>query len=132
MVRAIAQCPICGDPLRVSELACEGCGTTIRNTFHPCRFCGLSLDHAAFLETFLRNRGNLSGAASDLGLSFPTVSRRLDSLLDALGMRAMEQGGGARTGHVMRDRETSRRRILEMLDRGDITADDATRRIREL
>jgi hypothetical protein len=132
MARAIARCPVCEDALRVTELACDGCGTTVRNRFEQCRFCGISLDHAAFLEVFLRNRGNLSGVASDLGLSFPTVSRRLDGLLTYLGLRSQTVAPSGILAPAGRDRDTARKRILEMLDRGDITADDATRRIRDI
>ncbi len=130
MARPLAECPICGSGLRVTELSCSECSTVIRNAFEPCRFCALSRDHAALLESFLRSRGNVSSMASEMGVSFPTAARRLDGLLEALGLRGADLVRSTPRSRPEQDR--CRREILEQLDRGDITAEEATRRIRDI
>jgi hypothetical protein len=100
----------------------------IRNAFEPCRFCALSRDQAELLDTFLRSRGNVSSMASEMGVSFPTAARRLDGLLETLGLRTTgDVRPEARDGG---QQDRARRRILEQLDHGEITAEEATRRIR--
>jgi hypothetical protein len=66
-----------------------------------------------------------------MGLSHPTVNKRLDALLAALGLREEEETPLAPCVRV-HSRDNDRRRILEMLDRGEISAEEATRRLREL
>lgn len=128
MLRPIRDCPVCGGELHVSELSCRSCGTSIRNAFDPCRFCCLMEEQSAFLSAFLRNRGNLTSTAAELGMSPPTAGRRLDGLLEALGLERRERGETSSA----ENRSLLQRRILEQLDRGEITAEEATRRIREL
>ena len=102
MRRTPTQCPVCDLPLSISELRCRGCGTTLRGEFtlSRCSFCNLPPDQLKFLELFLRCRGNLRELERTLGLSYPTVRARLDSLhLDsqhvvqrAIGGRVVARG----------------------------------------
>lgn len=131
MNRMLSKCPVCAGDLFVSEMVCSGCSTRIESRFERCLFCSLSPEHLQFLETFLRCRGNLSGVGAEMGLSHPTVNKRLDALLAALGLREEEETPLPPPVRV-NGRDSDRRRILEMLDRGDITAEEATRRLREL
>jgi hypothetical protein len=124
MNRTLAKCPVCGDSLHVTELACDSCETRIHGVFGACRFCSLPPDQEQFLELFLRNRGNLTGVGAELGVSHPTVAKRLDAVLAALDLAAEDSRSLLR--------EDERARIIEMLDRGEISAEDATRRLREL
>ena len=66
-------------------------------------------------ELFLRCRGNLRDVERTLGLSYPTVRARLDALLATLGY----------TLAVSPDTGEQRREILEALDAGRVTADEA-------
>lgn len=132
VIHVLSTCPVCHGKLRITELACSTCQTVIRNSFEPSRFCALTPEQVRLLEAFLRNRGNLTGTASELGVSTPTVGRRLDGILQQLELR--KQGGVEPAIPPARQREVQdrRREILEQLDRGEITAEEATRRIREM
>lgn len=81
-----------------------------------------------FLELFLSSRGNLSSVGEEMGISYPTVSKRLDAVLNTLGLHA-DNGHAVIPAPVL---DAGRSKILEMLDRGEITADEATRRLQEL
>ena len=149
MERFLSRCPICHEALHVTELACRHCETSFRGAFARCAFCGLPAEHREFVELFLRHRGNLSSVGSELGLSYPTVAKRLDAALSALGIGGPEgafaaaPAESAAVGRVPagtseggaappNGKDAARRTILEMLDRGEIDADEATRRLSEL
>ena len=129
MNRLLASCPVCGGRMTVSELSCSGCTTTVRSTFEACRFCGLSREQMEFLELFLSTRGNLSSVGEEMGISYPTVSKRLDAVLSTLGLGYENAMPAVPAAPVM---DAGRSRILEMLDRGEITAEEATRRLQGL
>jgi len=127
----LAKCPVCAGPLHVTELSCGACQTRVQSAFETCRFCRLSPEHLQFLEVFLRNRGNLSRVGEEMDISYPTVDKRLDAALTALGLI---EANAAPPPPERRPngRDHDRRQILEMLDRGEITAEEATRRLKEL
>jgi hypothetical protein len=93
------------------------------------------------VELFLRSRGNLSSVGEELDTSYPTVTRRLDAVLAALRINGAA-GHGRANGLATEQHEppvqpappdeSERLQILEMLDRGEITAEEATRRLKEL
>ena len=117
MRRTPTQCPVCDLPLSIAELRCRGCGTALRGEFtlSRCSFCNLPPEQLKFLELFLRCRGNLRELERTLGLSYPTVRARLDSLLASLGYTAEES----------EDLADQRREILEALEAGSLTPDEA-------
>ena len=130
MAKLLTGCPVCSGTLHPTELTCGGCRTRIQAVFDPCGFCRLSEDQAQFVALFLRNRGNITAMSEDLGISHPTVTRRLDAVLAVL------TGGVTPTAEQadreVETRDSGRKEILAMLDRGDITAEEATRKLREL
>jgi hypothetical protein len=124
MRRTPTQCPVCDLPLTIAELRCRGCGTTLRGEFplSRCAFCDLPAEQLRFLELFLRCRGNLRELERTLGLSYPTVRARLDTLLAHLGYTSTEPADSA----------DQRREILEALDSGSLTADEAIAQLEAL
>ncbi|MBX3119509.1 MAG: DUF2089 domain-containing protein [Fimbriimonadaceae bacterium] len=118
--------PISGKPLYVSELACEESGVTIRGRFAIPPYAQLDPDQAHFLETFLRCRGMLSSMEKELGVSYPTVRARLDALLQALDLKPIKDD--TKTKEKLEERK---RKILDDLEAGKISADEAKRKIKE-
>jgi hypothetical protein len=117
MRRTVSQCPVCDSPLSITELRCRGCGTALRGEFPltRCDFCALPPEQLKFLELFLRCRGNMRDVERTLGLSYPTVRARLDALLAELGYTPAESP----------PIEDQRREIVEALNAGTLTADEA-------
>ena len=78
-------CPNCGGKLTVNRLICTDCQAEypIKETLSPYDF--LNTSQAAFLETFLKCRGNLKSVGEALDMSYPTVKKNFDDLLIALG-----------------------------------------------
>lgn len=123
MPQAPGKCPVCGHDLEVVRLQCTSCGTAVEGHFELSKFNRLDPEQLAFLELFLKARGNIKEVERELGLSYPTVRSRLDALLVALGYAVESE----------QKTETSRRRreILDALDAGKIGADEALRLLRE-
>ena len=120
----LGKCPVCGESLDVTRLACRSCGTAIEGRFDTCKFCRLTPEHRAFVDVFIKNRGNIKEVEKELGISYPTVRNRLDAVIAALGYRvdepATEKG----------DAGAERKAIVEALARGEMSADDAVKRLR--
>ena len=129
MNRALSGCPVCSTSLFVSELACGSCGTRVSGAFEACGFCRLSPEQMQFVQIFLSQRGNLSGVGGELGISYPTVAKRLDAVLSALNLNGDPSDLADQTDHHV---QQERLQILEQLDRGEITAEEATRRLKDL
>jgi hypothetical protein len=139
MAKMLTQCPVCDGELKISELTCVRCGARVQSLFDPCRFCSLPPEHLGFIEVFLRCEGNLSRVEKDLGVSYPTVRNRLTAALTALGLA----GAGAETGAQApvpiapapappEDTSARRRDALNALAKGEMSAEDAARVLREL
>jgi hypothetical protein len=131
MNRTLAKCPVCEGDLTVTELSCPSCKTSVRGEFRRCRMCSAPDEHIQFVEAFLRNRGNLTNVGIELGLSSPTVSRRLDAALRAMGLREDSENRAVVTQRRPAS-DVARRRILEALDAGEIDAEEATRRLQDM
>jgi hypothetical protein len=91
-----------------------------------CKFCQLPADQKAFAEVFIKCRGNIKEVEKELGISYPTVRSRLETLIESLGYRAQPV--------PKEDPETKERRkaILEDLNEGKITSEDAIALLRKL
>ncbi|MGI6131711.1 MAG: DUF2089 domain-containing protein [Bacillota bacterium] len=120
----LGKCPVCGESLDVTRLACRGCGTAIEGRFDTCKFCQLTPEHRAFVDVFIKNRGNIKEVEKELGISYPTVRNRLDAVIAALGYRVEEPAEEKGEAGVQR------KAIVEALARGEISADDAVKQLR--
>lgn len=140
---AIATCPVCEHELSVTRLHCAECGTTLEGRFNLGRFSRLNREQLGLLESFLRSRGNLREMERDLGLSYPTIRGRLDALVRTVGLgeprepvaeagpeAAAEPGPAAPAPASPVADPRNRRRLLERLARGEISAEEAARELR--
>ncbi len=130
--RAVSRCPACGEALEVRRLECATCGVAVEGHFPPTPYAALGPEQLAFLEVFLRARGNLREVERVLGLSYPTVRSRLDSVLESLGFGVAEGGAAEGAADEGRAPASDRRAALEALQRGEITAAEAVARLRGL
>jgi hypothetical protein len=53
------KCPSCSAPLVVTQLSCTKCETNVVGLYEINPFLRLSNESLQFLETFIRNRGNV-------------------------------------------------------------------------
>jgi hypothetical protein len=137
----IATGPACEGELAITRLHCRSCGTALEGEFGVGRFGRLSREQLALLESFLRSRGNLKDLERELGISYPTVRGRVESLLRALGLAdgdapaptEDDEPVAADAPNPSTDAAAElRHAILERLARREISADDAAAALRDL
>jgi hypothetical protein len=133
----IATCPVCAGELAISRLHCRTCGTTLEGEFGVGRFGKLTREQLALLESFLRSRGNLKEMERALGISYPTVRARVESLVQALGLADGQEAqpldddeGDSATDST--PRAVGRRIILERLAKNEIDSATAAEALRAL
>lgn len=126
MNRFVSKCPVCENPLMVTRLHCPQCDTQIEGTFNPPvnPLSQLTPEQAAFLLNFVRFEGRFTRLEQELHLSYPTLRNRLNEIIRALGYEPGRE-------EVMPTRPVSeeRRRILEMLENGEISFEEAQLRL---
>ena len=113
MRKILERCPSCGGGLEITQLNCTSCETVIQGRYQPCPFCKLSPESTGFLLTFVRCRGNVKEMERELGISYWTVRRRVDELIQELGVQATPVEGDV--AELELD-------ILEQVSRGEISA----------
>lgn len=124
MRKILEQCPSCGGALEVTRLSCTRCETVVTGRFQPCRFCQLPPASVQFLEAFVKSRGNVKEMERELGISYWTIRSQLNELIQELGFEvetAQED-----------ELKTRRREILEQVDRGELSAGEATEQLAKL
>jgi hypothetical protein len=114
--KLITRCPFCGDELAITRLSCCGCTTQIDSQLEIPLFFRLPQDLQNFVLTFLRCQGKIRDVEKELGISYPTVCKRLDLVNELLG----NKGSPA-----------DRTQILEQLERGEISVQEATQLLKE-
>ena len=122
MRKVLEQCPSCGGNIEITRLSCTQCETAVTGRFAPCRFCGLAPDTVQFLETFVRNRGNVKEMERDLGISYWTIRNRINDLIAELGFETEEEDDATRQRHE----------ILAKVDRGELAAGEAAELLSQL
>jgi hypothetical protein len=109
--KLVSRCPFCEGKLEISSLGCVQCDTSIETTLPIPAFFRLPPDLQEFVMIFLRCQGKIRDVEKELGISYPTVIKRLDLVNVLLGNQAAPSG---------------RKDILEQLERGEITVQEAT------
>ena len=115
------KCPSCDGKLVVTELCCADCKTSIKGTFDLPEFSLLSHEEEYFLRVFLAARGNIKEVERQLNISYPTVKSKLENLLSKLGL-----------GDLRKEVKKRRLEIVEKLERGEISALEAIKLLKEL
>jgi hypothetical protein len=119
-----SKCPLCDGQVVVTKIYCRECDTTIEGRFSVGPFANLTTEQIKFIQTFVRYEGKISHMEDELSLSYPTIRNRLHEVIRAMGY---EPGGEL----IPRLSDDERQRILEELDQGEISIEDAMQSLRE-
>lgn len=111
-------CPYCGGRMEVERLRCCQCKIAVEGQIALPRLARLSPDDREFIELFVKSSGSLKAVAAKLGISYPTVRARLDRVIAALEREETAE-------------HDSRRQILDELEAGRISVDEAIKQLRE-
>jgi len=112
------KCPSCSAPLVVTQLSCTRCETNVVGLYEINPFLRLSNESLQFLESFIRNRGNVKEMERETTESYWVIRRRLDEVIAELGYEV----------EPVEDELSARRQeILGRLSQGEIDVKEATR-----
>ena len=117
--KVITNCPVCSETLKITKLHCSHCHTTIENEFELSKLASLSSDQLHFAEVFLTCRGNIKEVEKELGISYPTVRGKLTDIISALGYEQKKKS------------DIDERKVVTMLENGEITPEEAIKLLKE-
>jgi hypothetical protein len=103
-----------GELFTVERVRLTGSGVAIEGSFELPPLARLTAEDQVFVTAFLRSHGSIKEMEQLFGVSYPTVKNRLASI-------------AGRLEFVDVNPPASRLEILERLDRGELTAEEATR-----
>jgi len=119
LLRLITRDPATGAELIVTRLESPESGVVIEGAFSLGWIGQLTPEQLDFVGGLLRNRGNVQRLAGELGVAYNTARTRLDEIVRALG----GQPEGA-------DDTPPRTDVLDALSRGELSYEEAMRRLR--
>jgi hypothetical protein len=105
------RCPVCDSQMYIRRLECGNCHSALEGRFQLGTFQKLNNEQLQFLEIFIRCRGQNKAVQEMLNISYPTVTKKLDELIIALGYDPEPVTAADR-----------KREVLEMLREGKINA----------
>lgn len=119
MPRLPAHCPSCAAQLRIRRLGCPSCNTQLEGEFELPGVLQLPAEDLAFVTEFVRASGSLKEMARIEGQSYPTIRNRLNQIIERLNQASNV-------------RELKQHEILDAVARGELTAQQAAKLLRQL
>ena len=117
----ISECPVCHHDLEVIRLQCTHCETTWEGRFTLSKCNYLDTEKLYFIEVFMKNKGNIKMVEKEMGLSYPTIKKMLDEVVEQLGYPTKDEKSEEKEEYT----GPSTKEILEKVDKGEITAEEA-------
>jgi len=114
--KLVTRCPFCSAQMAIARLSCSSCDTQIDSLLPVHAFFRLPPDLQEFVLIFLRCQGKIRDVERELGISYPTVCKRLDVVNELLGNTA---------------KPLNRKSILEQLESGEISATEAAELLKQ-
>ena len=112
-------CPVCTKNLEITQLSCHSCDIRLEGAFRAPRLARLAPDYQKFVEALVLCGGNLKELTELLEISYPTLRKRLDTVIDAL--RGLKKEDEKAIGG-----------ILQQIEAGTLSAEKGLRQIKEL
>jgi len=106
-----------GAPISVERIRLKDTGIAVEGSFELPHLARLTMEDQIFVMAFVRSHGSIKEMERLFGISYPTVKNRLNSI-------------AARLEFVDINPPSSRSEVLEMLDKGEISVDEALKRMR--
>ncbi|HRQ39271.1 MAG TPA: DUF2089 domain-containing protein [Chloroflexota bacterium] len=128
MRKLLEQCPACAGELIVTQQTCVQCGTSVIGEFQPTIFSRLSPENLAFLEVFIKNKGNVKEMERELGESYWAIRNRINEIIEQLGLEKKN----VEPAEAQANMAAQRQEILARLDRGEIDVNTAADLLRAI
>ncbi|HWI69766.1 MAG TPA: DUF2089 domain-containing protein [Nitrospiraceae bacterium] len=108
-----------GQPIVVERVRVAEKDIAIEGSFELPQLARLDMDDQIFITAFVRSHGSIKEMERIFGVSYPTIKSRLTRIANSLEF-------------VETNPTPSKAEILERLQRGEITAEDAIREMEDL
>jgi len=118
----IGYCPICNEKLIAKTLRCDNCDTEITGEFNLSPFDYLTKEQLDFALVFIKCEGNIKAIEKNLNISYPSVKKNIDDLINALGMNNVNT---IEASELTDNKKLSREEVGKMLKNGEITFEEA-------
>lgn len=105
-----------GQPLIVERVRIAGKDIAVEGAFELPQLARLSMEDQVFITAFVRSHGSIKEMEQVFGVSYPTIKARLTRIANSLPF-------------VESNPTPSRTEILDRLQRGEISAQDAIREL---
>ena len=106
-----------GAPLSIERVRLRDTGIAVEGDFELPPLARLTMEDQVFVTAFVRSHGSIKDMEQLFGISYPTVKNRLNRIAGQLEF-------------VEINPPSSRSEILEMLDRGEVSVEEALKRMR--
>jgi len=103
-------------PFLVTEVRMDS-GISVQGEFEPPPLARLRYEDQVFVSAFVRSHGSIKEMEKAFGISYPTVKNRLNRIIDQLQLVEVTTSPGPDDA-------------LDLLERGEISADEAAARLR--
>ena len=108
-----------GQPIVVERIRLVEKGIAIEGSFELPQLARLAMDDQVFVVAFIRSHGSIKEMERVFGVSYPTIKSRLTRIANTLEF-------------VESNPTPSKAEILERLQRGEISAEEAIREMESL
>ena len=108
-----------GQPIVVERVRVDEKDIAIEGSFELPQLARLPMDDQVFITAFVRSHGSIKEMERIFGVSYPTIKSRLTRIANSLEF-------------IETNPTSSKSEILERLQRGEITANDAIREMEAL
>jgi hypothetical protein len=108
-----------GQPIVVERVRLTDKDIAIEGSFELPQLARLAMDDQIFITAFVRSHGSIKEMERIFGVSYPTIKSRLTRIADSLEF-------------VETNPTPSKTEILQRLQQGEITAEDAIREMEAL
>lgn len=106
-----------GAEIVVERVKIKSSGIAIEGSFHPAPLAQLNMEDQIFVTAFVRSHGSIKDMEALYGISYPTVKSRLNQISGKLEF-------------VEINPPPPRNEVLEQLNKGEISVDDALSKLR--
>jgi hypothetical protein len=106
-----------GAALSVERVRLKDTGIAVEGSFELPHLARLTMEDQIFVMAFVRSHGSIKEMERLFGISYPTVKNRLNAI-------------AARLEFIDINPPSSRAEVLGMLDRGEITVEEALKKMR--
>jgi len=108
-------------PFVITRVRLEKSGVAIEGEFELPPLARLRYEDQVFVSEFVRSHGSIKDMEKAFGVSYPTVKNRLNRIADQLSLVQVAVEAPA---------PLAEEDVLAMLERGEISADEAAQRLR--